>query len=108
MSWGAGFLLTLAVELPVYGLGLRARLGALGALGFAVAVNALTHPLAWHLTAGGSWGRFIAVELGVWAAEAALAWLVCLHRARPLAAGEAIVLALSANALSAGAGLLLG
>jgi hypothetical protein len=112
MTAATAFLLTLALETPVYLLTLRRRWGALPALAFSLVANGLTHPLAWRLTLVGSWARYVAVELGVFCVEAALALLAgrivtrLRPGTRPLSLVEAVVVALSANALSAGAGLL--
>ena len=102
-GWLTAFACTLALEAPVYVAGLRRRVSAPRALLLAVALNVATHPLAWWLTAGHSWSRLAVVELGVWASEALLLWAL----ARPLPLAEAVALALTANGLSAGVGLLL-
>jgi hypothetical protein len=108
-GWLLGFVCTLAVETPVYVLGLGRALGLSRAALLALGLNLLTHPLAWRLTRSWSWSRFTAVEVGVAIVEAgALTILVrAQSRQRPMPTGRLWVLAFSANALSAGVGLLL-
>jgi hypothetical protein len=107
-AWWTAFLLTLALETPVYAAGLR-RSGWRAGVLLSLLANGLTHPLAWHLTVGRSWTWFVAVELGVWATEAMLIWggtRAVVRAGGPVPPGEAVVVALTANALSAGVGLL--
>jgi hypothetical protein len=109
-EWAKAFACTLLLETPVYLFGLsrltpksRALRDTWRLLGIAVALNVATHPFAWALTRAWSWPRFAAVEAGVWMAESLL--LIALVRpASPLALA---VVAFTANALSAGVGLLL-
>ena len=118
-EWAKAFACTLLLETPVYLFGLsratqmaratpraprRSRSRAtLRFVGIAVLVNSITHPFAWALTRAWSWPRFAAVEAGVWVAESLL--LIALVRpASPLALAA---VAFTANALSAGVGLLL-
>ncbi len=103
VAWLIAFAATLALEVPVYTLALRRRLGGSRAALLALALNAVTHPSAWWLTRQASWTRYTSVEIGVWLVEAALAWLA---GRGALPAGEALLVALVANALSAGVGLL--
>jgi hypothetical protein len=112
LVWAIGFACTLALETPVYVLGLRRVVRARRAALWSLGLNLLTHPAAWSLTRVWSWPRFAAVETGVWLVEAA--GLLALLRssaprnARPAGLGAlALVLALTANALSAGFGLLI-
>ena len=100
--------LTLAVEVPVYTMGLRALVDVPPARAAVagVAVNAVTHPLAFLVVtplltgAAGPTGTLVAVEIGAWAVETALL-AVWLRR------DVAVLTALSfvANALSLAAGL---
>lgn len=116
-SWAIGFACTLAIETPVYVLGLRRLMGIWRAVGVALALNLLTHPAAWWLTRRWSWSRFAAVEVGVWLVEAAALTALVGARRGPTAAQPVDrrawpwlfpwVLAFTANALSAGVGLLL-
>jgi hypothetical protein len=102
LAWAVGFACTLALETPVYVLGLRRIVGARRAALWSVVLNLLTHPLAWALTRAWSWPRFGAVETGVWLIESAV--LLALLRSRAPAV-RVVVLTLTANALSAGFGL---
>jgi hypothetical protein len=105
VTWALAFVVTLALELPVYALLLRRPLGLARALAVAVALNLATHPLAWLATY--RWGaRFFAVEAGVWLAEALLLFALARALGRRVPLHEALLAALAANALSAGAGLL--
>jgi hypothetical protein len=98
-------LLTLAVEVPLYVLALRAlrlattrRAALLG-----VMVNLLTHPvLWWFLAPRPSTGRFWAAEAAVVVAEAAMLWLACRRDPALL-----LMTSLGANAASVLIGLLL-
>lgn len=109
-EWAKAFACTLLLETPVYSFGLSRVTAKSRALrdtwrfaGIAVLVNVVTHPFAWALTRAWSWPRFAAVETGVWVAESLL--LMALVRpASPLALAA---VAFTANALSAGVGLLL-
>jgi len=107
-AWAIAFATTLLLETPVYIWGLRSRLAVSRAALLSLGLNAATHPAAWTLTARGTWVMFAAVEVGVWLTEACLLWLVMRAiRARAMTLGEAFLLSLVANALSAGVGLLL-
>jgi hypothetical protein len=110
LSWPLAFTLTLTVETPVYVLGTRRSLTWSKALGCAVAVNVVTHPLAFCWVArAASWARFAGTEIAVALVESLLLWLLArkLSRNRSLTLASAMVISLSANALSAGIGLLL-
>jgi len=118
IGWAIAFACTLALETPVYLFGLRRVTGRAGVtrpfVGLALAVNVATHPFAWALTRAWSWPRFAAVEAGVWVVESLL--LIALvgaargrggRAARPVSPLALAVVAFTANALSAGVGLLL-
>jgi hypothetical protein len=108
LVWAIAFACTLALETPVYVLGLRRVVGGRRAAIWSLGLNLLTHPAAWALTRAWSWPRFAAVEIGVWLVESA--GLLALLRARTRGAprfGNVFLLALTANALSAGFGLLI-
>jgi hypothetical protein len=110
LSWPIAFVLTLAVEAPVYVLGTRRSLSWPAALGGAAAANLATHPLAfWWIARARSWARFGVTELAVTCIESFVLWLIArvLRRDRPLRWTEAAMVSVSANALSAGIGLLL-
>ena len=108
MFWAIGFTLTLALETPVYVLGLRRRIPARRAALWSLLLNLLTHPGAWALTRAWSWPRFAEVEIGVWLLETALLIvLLRVPRAEPSARAGIAVLTFTANALSAGFGLLI-
>jgi hypothetical protein len=112
LTWAIAFACTLALETPVYVLGLRGRVRARRAALWSLGLNLLTHPAAWALTRTWSGPRFAAVELGVWLVESAglLALLRVSTRESVRPAGLvalSLVLALTANALSAGVGLLI-
>ena len=97
-------LLTLAVEVPLYAVALRAlRLASAGrAVLLAVAVNLLTHPvLWWFLAPRPSAARFWGAEAAVVVAEAGALLLAC--RRDPVLL---LVTSLGANALSVLIGLL--
>jgi hypothetical protein len=96
--------LTVAVELPLYVLGLVAlRLAhPWHAVLLGVGVNLLTHPVLWYVLAPDPTASLIIVaEVVVCLVEAAVIWLV-VRQDGPLL----FVLALGANAASFGAGLL--
>jgi hypothetical protein len=108
-GWGTAFATTLLIETPVYVAGLRRDLGVGRAAAVALVLNVATHPLAFALGTPGSPVRFVAVEGGVWVAEALLLWALARWlRPPPPALARAALLSAAANALSAGAGLLLG
>ena len=109
-GWPAAFALTLLLETPVYAPALWRSFGPRTPL-VILLLNAVTHPVVWFVFPYSTpwWTGFAAAELFAWLVEAAL--LAALGKARfsrePIPAGRAVLLALSANALSAGAGLLL-
>jgi hypothetical protein len=108
LSWAIGFALTLALETPVYVLGLRRRMPARRAALWSLGLNLLTHPAAWTLTRSWSWPRFAAVEIGVWLVEATVLILALpVPRADVSGRVAVVALAFTANALSAGVGLLI-
>jgi len=103
--WAFGFALTLLCELPVYVLALRRPLGGtVRALAVGVAVNVATHPLAWTLAIGHVL-PWLAIEASVTVAEAALLFAAARALGRRLPVHESLLVALAANALSAGVGL---
>ena len=117
-EWAKAFACTLVLETPVYLFGLsrltaktrgpRATLRAtsratLRFVGIALFLNLATHPFAWALTRAWSWPRFAAVEAGVWIAES----LLLMALVRPASPVALAAVAFTANALSAGVGLLL-
>ncbi|MFB4318680.1 hypothetical protein [Actinomadura sp. 21ATH] len=109
-GYPAALALTLAVELPVYAVALRALLGvrAAAALAMAAGINLVTHPVVW-LTLGAA-ARFhggyeivlLPVEIAAWLTEAAILYALLRRRGRDLAG-----VAVAANAASFLAGLLL-
>jgi len=106
MSWAFGFALTLLCELPVYIFALRRPLGGVvRALAVGVAVNLATHPLAWTLAVGHVL-PWLAIEALVTAAEAAMLFAAARALGRRMPVHESILVALAANALSAGVGLI--
>jgi hypothetical protein len=112
LLWAIGFACTLALETPVYVLGLRRAVPARRAALWSLGANLLTHPAAWALTRVWSWPRFAAVEIGVALVESAV--LLALLRASTSGAARSIRgpalafgVAVTANALSAGVGLLI-
>ena len=106
MLWALAFAITLVCELPVYVLALRRPLGGVGrALAVGVAVNVATHPLAWTLAVGRLLPWF-AIEALVTVAEAALLFAAARALGRRLPVHESFLIALAANALSAGVGLI--
>jgi hypothetical protein len=109
LFWAIGFALTLALETPVYVLGLRRRrIPAARAVWWTFLLNLLTHPAAWALTRAWSWPRFAAVEVGVWLIETTVLIIALrVPRADVTARVGVAVLAFTANALSAGFGLLI-
>ncbi len=82
MSYAASLVLTFALEIPLYAMGLLALLGVRSTSGVRAgfAVNAFTHPVAFLVAvplASPVWGygaTLAIVELGVWIAEATLLW----------------------------------
>lgn len=111
-GWLPAFLGTLATEVPVYVWTLRASLGFRRAVLTALALNVVTHPLAWTVIARAPLpfpGGFLAIEASVWAVEASVLKLLSHSRwaRRRLSWPEALAMSLAANGLSAGTGLLL-
>jgi len=103
--WAFGFALTLLCELPIYWLALRGPLGGnRRALAVGVAVNVATHPLAWTLAVGHVL-PWLAIEIAVTVAEAAMIFAAARALGRRLALHESLLVALAANAFSAGVGL---
>lgn len=110
IEWAKAFACTLVLETPVYLFGLsrltgrsRASRDTVRFVGIALFVNLVTHPFAWALTRAWSWPRFAAVETGVWVAES----LLLMALVRPASPLALVGVAFTANALSAGVGLLL-
>jgi hypothetical protein len=104
--WLFGFGLTLLCELPIYWLALRRPLGGnTRALAVGVAVNVATHPLAWTLAVGRMM-PWLAIEGAVTIVEAALIFAAARALGRRLPLHESFLVALAANAFSAGVGLL--
>ena len=103
MTYLAALALTVAVELPLYVVGLVAlRLaGPVRAVLLAVGVNLLTHPVLWLVVAPTQTATVYLAEVGVCLVEAAVIRLV-VRRDTLLA----IALSLAANAASFGVGLL--
>jgi hypothetical protein len=107
MRWAFAFVLTLLLEMPVYAFALRRPLGGTGrALAVGAAVNLATHPMAWTLAVGALL-PYYAIEGGVVVLEAALLFAAARAYGRRLPAHESFLIALAANALSAGVGLLI-
>lgn len=106
MLWLFAFALTLACELPIYWIALRRPLGGNArALAVGVAVNVATHPLAWQLAVGHVM-PWLAIEGAVTIAEAAMVFAAARALGRRLPLHEALLVALAANAFSAGVGLI--
>ena len=109
-GWPAAFALTLLLEAPFYAPTLAGSFGARTPL-VILLLNLATHPIVWFVFPYTSpwWTGFAAAELFAWLAEAALVAALSrtpLSRA-PIASDRAALVALSANAFSAGVGLLL-
>ena len=97
--------LTIAVELPLYvlGLGVLRLAGPLRAALLGIGVNLLTHPILWYvLSPDPTAVRILVAEMLACLVEAAVIWLV-VRRDGPLL----VVLALGVNAASFGVGLLI-
>ena len=111
-GWPLAFLFTLASETPVYLFALRRTLGTGHALLVALALNLLTHPLAWSTITSAPhplpW-VFLGVEGAVLVGEALLVFILGRTRwsRRRIGVAEALAISLAANGLSAGLGLLL-
>lgn len=110
MQWWQAYLLTLAVELPVVLVALRAArvIGRDGvswprALALVWAIN-LTHPLLWLIRPTG--GALVVAEVFIAVAEGLLLWAGC-RRAGRGAGLVCILAATAANATSFLVGLLL-
>lgn len=102
-SYGSALAITLAVEGPVYVVGLlELRLsGPVRAVVLALAVNLITHPVLWLLLGPDpTLGITCVAEVAVWLVEAAIIWLA-VRRELPVV----LLLALGANAASFCAGL---
>jgi hypothetical protein len=111
-DWAIAFLLTLAVEMPVYVLTTRQRLGFAAAILVGLGLNVATHPIAWTaimLTRGSFPYAFLAIEGMVVLVEGALLFAVGRSRfaRQPLTRSTCFAIALAANGFSAGLGLLL-
>ena len=111
-GWPLAFLLTIFCETPVYFFALRRTLGAGHAVLAALALNLLTHPIAWSvlMAAPRAFPRaFLSVEGAVLVVEAL--GIIVLGRTRwsrrPIGVAQALAISLAANGLSAGLGLLL-
>ncbi|MGC4114698.1 MAG: hypothetical protein QM765_08830 [Myxococcales bacterium] len=105
-NWLVAFLMTLAIEMPLAGVLLRAhepsRARLVGKLFFA---NLATHPLVWlaFYNLPLPWAGLVAIlETFAWLTEAAFYFLV-LPGLKP---AKAVLVALAANATSFGLGLL--
>ena len=106
MHWAFAFALTLLLELPVYVLALRRPLGGVvRALAVGVAVNVATHPLAWTLAVAHLL-PWLAIEGLVTLAEGAMIFAAARALGRRLPVHESLLVALAANAFSAGVGLI--
>lgn len=114
MPYPLAFALTLLVELPLYTAALTAlgRVSAGRAVAAATAVNCATHPLLWwflsRFTAGAPaayWTAFTLAEAAVCVVEALL--VRALVRPARVAPAPALTTAVTANAASVLAGLLL-
>ena len=110
-GWVPAFLVTLALEVPVYLWTTRSVFAFRQATLVALTLNFATHPLAWAMLASLSHPfpmAFFAVEAIVWLAEAGLLklWSHGRFGRRPLPWQEAFVISFAANGLSAGVGLL--
>jgi hypothetical protein len=109
-SWLPAFMMTIAVEVPLYSWGLRRVFGGWPALALALGLNLLTHPIAWSVLMhkpGMFPGLFVVVEVSVTLVEAVALALASRSRwaRRSLRFREACVLSFTANAASAGLGL---
>ena len=81
-SWWPAFLLTIAIETPIYALVLRRRVGLRRAVAASLLLNAATHPLAWHVYGlRPSPAGYVIGEALVWLAEAVLLYGASRHRA---------------------------
>ena len=107
-DWLSAFVITLALELPIYAGLLRKVMGARRALLVGFAVNALTHPVLWFLWPWfGPWWLWLTTgELLVFAVETFLVAASLRFQPEPrramMTAGMA---SMCANAVSAAAGL---
>lgn len=104
MGYPWALALTLIVEVPIYtGLlshaGLMRRIPAIGA---AVGVNLVTHPVVWLVVGHSGWVGFALAEVGAWVVEAALLYAVVRARVWLL-----LTVSLVANSASLLAGLVL-
>ncbi|MGC4119260.1 MAG: hypothetical protein QM765_32780 [Myxococcales bacterium] len=111
-AWVPAFLGTLLCEGPLYFVLLRRALTPTRALLAILALNAATHPLAWHTITSAArplpW-VFLGVEGAVVLGEALMLYSAARTRffLKALGMGEAVAIALAANAFSAGVGLML-
>lgn len=106
MSWGAAFVATILIEVPLWAMGLAVlRLcGPVRAVVLGVCVNVVTHPVLWHaLAPSPRLGLVLAAEACVVVVEAAL---VRLGTGRSV--GLAAMLSLGVNAASFGVGVVVG
>jgi hypothetical protein len=108
-SWSAAFAVTLAIESPIYVWLLRPWCRWPAALGLAVGVNLVTHPLLWfgfragHFAGGGYAAAFVVTELLAWSVEW---WVLSVAlRRRDAARSELAAVAGLANLYSAAVGL---
>lgn len=92
--------------LRAYGVGPRHKVGWWAAVGVAVGVNLLTHPVVWRLTATRDLVVWIAAETGAVAVEGLLVGVLLhwIRAARPWA--SAALLSVGANATTALVGVL--
>ena len=107
MSWLLAFVLTLAIEVPVYTFGLRHRVRPARGAAVALGVNAVTHPVLWfglsalQRTGASYWLVTLSAEVAVVLIEAALV-IVAVRPGAMLAVRVSAI----ANGLSFGLGLL--
>ena len=111
-SWGTAFALTLLFEGAVFLALLRRSLSPARALLATLLLNALTHPIAWTTITSAAQPLpyvFLGVEGAGVIAEGLLLFAAGRTKSfrKPLGLGEAVAVALAANAFSAGLGLML-
>jgi hypothetical protein len=104
MSWSGAFLLTLAIELPLALLCLRAHPRGRVIVAAAVATGA-SHPLLWFVLLPALPGSFLAGVIAGELAVIALEALVYLAMLRPIRAGHALAVSATLNAASYLAGV---
>jgi len=98
MSYAPWLALAVVIEAPILWLGLKQPF--LRTLLYALLINGITHPMAWwfvEFRGANLW----TVELVVAAVETLLIW-----HAFKVTVGRALIWSIAANAMSAGAGLL--